>query len=263
MRRYTFVLMAILIPTTTVRAHDDVVPYANGGKVVTGGHDDVLGTDHIEQHVFGYDFGEDPLDPFIIGDPGFNNGSSFAVGVYPGDGLLPANFTLGLNVVTDLQYWDGVGGVSLVPAPTGVELGVRRGSSTVFVTGSGQSGVVPTIGSTGAVGRLHVHVESLLAYTDGTSPAVPNAPDGIYLVGLRLTLPGSGLADSDPIYLLYNNNLDEDLHDAAIDWTENTLVPEPATGVLMLAGCVALVAIGRRRFVRAAPPRDGSAGVNV
>ena len=37
------------------------MPYALGGKIVTGGHDDVLGTDNITQQVFGYDFGEDPM----------------------------------------------------------------------------------------------------------------------------------------------------------------------------------------------------------
>lgn len=122
------------------------MPYALGGKIVTGGHDDVLGTDNITQHVFGYDFNEDPMFPYTIGDPGFNNGT-FAIGVYPNDGLLPANFTLGIDVLTNLRYWDGTGAVSFGPAAAGIDLAITRGS-TMHISGSGLSGTVPTIGST-------------------------------------------------------------------------------------------------------------------
>ncbi|MEX0676843.1 MAG: PEP-CTERM sorting domain-containing protein [Pirellulales bacterium] len=246
MRVSTLVFVSILFAASTARAqHDDVVPYEFGGKVATGGHDDVLGTDHVVERVFGYDFGEDLMDPFVIGDPGFNNGA-FAIGVYPNDGLLPANKTLGFNVLTNLQYWDGTGGVSFAAAPVDVELGLRRGSNTVLVSGTGQSGTVPTIGSTGP-GRLHVHLESQLNYTDGTDPDPPNAPDGIYLVALELALPDSGLADSDPIYVVYNSNLDEEVHDAAIDWVQENLVPEPASWALMAAALAALAASGWRK----------------
>jgi hypothetical protein len=239
---------SFVFAAAVARAHDDVVPYELDGKIATGGHDDVLGTDNITQHVFGFDFGEDPLDPYFIGDPGINNGA-FAIGVYPNDGLLPANFTLAFNVLTNLQYWDGAGGVSFAAAPADVTLGLNRASNTVLISGTGQSGTPPTIGSTGASGRLHVHINSLLNFTDGTDPTPPNAPDGIYLVGLELTLAGSGLLNSDPIYLVYNNGLDEEIHDEAIGWVEMNLVPEP-TGIAIVAPALALLAAGglaRRR----------------
>jgi hypothetical protein len=235
------------------QAHDDVVPYELGGKIATGGHDDVLGTDNVEQRVFAFDFGEDPFDPYFIGDPGFNNGS-FAIGVYPNNGLLPTGFTLGFDVLTNLQYWDGAGGVAFAAAPGGVELGLNRGSTTILVSGAGTSGSEPTIGSTGASGRLHVHLNSLLNFTDGVDPLPPNAPDGIYMLGLELLLPGSGLANSDPIYFVYNNGLSEEVHDEAIDWVqENLIVPEPASWLLaaMAAGGLAVVVCRKRgRAVR-------------
>src|SRR3954468_6167119 len=108
MRNFLMMLLSLFVLgfNSPTYAHEDVLPYGLGGKVVTGGHDDVLGTNNITQRVFGYDFGEDPSDPYIIGDPGFNNGA-FAVGLYPNDGLLPPGFTLGLNVLTNLQYWNG------------------------------------------------------------------------------------------------------------------------------------------------------------
>jgi len=231
------------------RAHSDVVPYALGGKIVTGGHDDVLGTDVITERVFGYDFGEDPLDPNFIGDPGFNNGS-FAIGVYPNNGLLPANFTLGLNVLTNLSYWDGTGSVSFSAAPVSVDLGINRGSNTVHISGVGLTGTVPTIGSTGPSGRLHVHAQSTLNYTDGSNASAPNAPDGLYLVVLQLTLPGSGTANSDPIYFVYNNNLSETQHDEGIEWVQTNLVPEPSTWLLMAVSLGAIAATGRRKAKR-------------
>ncbi|MGD9720421.1 MAG: PEP-CTERM sorting domain-containing protein [Pirellulales bacterium] len=241
------VVIVVFSGSAAALAHEDVVPYGFGGKILTGGHDDVLATDNVSQQVFGYDFGEDPGDPYIIGDPGFNNGA-FGIGVYPNNGLLPVNFTLGFDVVSNLQYWDGLGGVSFAAAPADVLLGLRRSSSTVLIDGAGgQSGTVPTIGSTGAAGRLHVHLESQLHFTDATDPTAPNAPEGIYLVGLQLKLPGSGLADSDPIYFVYNNGLDEEVHDEAIDWVQVNLVPEPGAWLLALSGVGGLALIARRR----------------
>jgi hypothetical protein len=246
--------IALLIFTASAAfAHEDVVPYAVNGKLATGGHDDILETDNVVQRVFGYDFGEDPLDPYFIGDPGFNS-AGVPTGIYPNDAVLPANFTLGFDVLSTLQYWDGTGGVSFSPAPVDVTLGLNRASSTVLISGTGQSGTVPTIGSTGASGLLHVHVNSLLNSSDGIDPLEPNASDGIYLVGLELKLPGSGLANSDPIYFVYNNGLDEEIHDEAIGWVEMNLVPEPAGWLTMAAGLAALATCrwARRRQRRLA-----------
>jgi hypothetical protein len=249
----SFALLIAFVGVANALAHEDVLPYALGGKIMTGGHDDVAGTDNITQQVFGYDFGEDPSDPYVIGDPGFNNGA-FGIGIYPNDGLLPANFTLGFNVLTNLLFWDGTGPVAFAPALAGIDLGVRRGSSTIHVGGSSQSGTVPTIGSTGASGRLHVHVESQLNAADGTNPSLPNAPDGIYLIGLDLKLPGSGLTNSDPIYFVYNNGLGEESHDEAMEWVQNNLaVLEPSTWAIMAIGILTLTITARRRRGRQQP----------
>lgn len=249
MRTWTLALTMILAAATAAaaRAHDDVVPYAFNGKLVTGGHDDGTLTDTLEMRVYGFDFGEEPSDPYFIGDPGFNNGA-FAIGVFPNNGLLPAGFTLGFDVVTNLQYWDGAGGVSFAAAPADIELGLQRGSFTTYVSGTGQTGTVPTIGSTGGLGRLHVHLGSLLNYTDGIDPALPNPPDGIYMLGMTLKLPGSGLADSETLYFVFNNGLDEDVHDLAIDWVQNTfVVPEPSSYLLMGSAMSAIGLIGWRK----------------
>jgi hypothetical protein len=242
----TLILAAVTATTARAQGHADVVPYALNNKIVTGGHNDVSLEDTIELRVFGYDFGEDPFDPYFISDPGFNNGG-FAIGLFPNDGLLPSGFTLGFDVVTNLQYWDGAGGVSFAAAPVDVALGLQRGSNTVYVSGSGQTDTVPTISSTGATGRVHAHLSSLLTSTDGVDPMLPNAPDGIYMLGLTLKLPGSGLANSDPIYIVYNNGFDEEIHDEAIDWVQTNLVPEPSSYLLMGTALSAISLIGWRK----------------
>lgn len=248
MRLWICFLLTAGVCVPAARAHEDVVPYELDGKIATGGHDDLLGTDNVVQKVFGFDFGEDPLDPYFIGDPGFNNGT-FAIGVFPNDGLLPSGFTLEFDVLANLQYWDGSGSVLFGAAPADVELGLNRGSGTVLISRTGTSGTPPTIGSTGS-GRLHVHINSLLNSTDGVDPNPPNAPAGIYLVGLELSLPGSGLADSDPIYFVYNNGLDEEVHGEAIDWVQTSLVPEPGGMLLMAAGLAGLAVCAWRRRAR-------------
>ncbi len=233
--------------STAVWAHDDVSPYELNGKVATGGHDDILASNTVAERVFGFDFGEDPEIPYIIGDPGFNNGA-FGIGVFPNDGLLPASFTLGLEISNDLEYWDGTGGVSFAPAPASASLALSHLSSTINIDGTSGLGSMLTIGSSGVAGRLHVHLQSALGDTGG-DPA-----DGIYLIGMKLTLPDSGLADSDPIYIVYNSFMDEAVHDQAIDWVQAQLVPEPSTWWLATlgSGAALVVRLRKRRRRRSA-----------
>lgn len=238
--------LASLVAQRVAHAHSDVLPYAYNGKIVTGGHDDVTLENTIVERVFGYDFGEEPSDPYFIGDPGFNNGA-FAAGIFPNDGLLPANYTLGFDVLTTLQYWDGTGAVSFGLPPADVSLGLNKGAFTVTVDGTGQTGTAPSIGSTGPLGRLHVHLGSLLNSSDGTDPGDPNAPAGVYMLGLQLKLPGSGLANSDPFFLVYNNGLDEETHDLAMDWVDAHLAPEPSTWMLLATAAVGVPAFVRRK----------------
>ncbi len=106
------VLLAATTAPAVALAHFDVVPYEQSGKLATGGYDDGTGALVIATRVFGFDFGEVVSNPYVIGDPGFNNGSGFAAGVFPNDGALPAGFTLGFDVLTNLKYWDGSGPVS-------------------------------------------------------------------------------------------------------------------------------------------------------
>src|SRR5690606_14633531 len=127
-----------------------------------------------------------------------------------------------------------------------VDLGLIRGSFSTYVGGAGATGTGPTIGSTGVSGRMHVHLRSELRYQGSSDPSMPNAPEGLYLIGMTLRL--DGLEDSDPIYFVYNNALDEERHELGMEWVQTNLVPEPQTWLMMSSALVGLLAVGRRRL---------------
>ena len=237
--------------------HADVVPYASGGRLLTGAHDDLGGQTSQIMAVFGYDFGEDPLDPWVIGDPGFNNSSAFTTGVFPNDGKLPTSSTLALAVAAGrygpLHYWDGTGGVSFAPVSDGVGINLNKGSFNLLIGGATTSGSL-NIASTGVSGRVHQHLESSIGSGwNGSAFATQGAPDGLYAFGVILSAAG---LTSDPIYLVYNVNLSEEIHDAGIAWYETNVVavPEPSTVTLAMTAIVGSAWIGRRRFTgRRAP----------
>jgi hypothetical protein len=237
--------VAALCVTAPALAHFDIRPRVQDSKIVTDGFEDATSTTEPGVHVFGYDFGENADDPFFAQDPGFNATAT--------SGLTPSA-AFRFNILSPLSYWNGAGDVSFAPVATGESLRLNFGANDRTI--SGISGVqagfsIQTVDGSGAV---HRHLNAFLSGADGnTIPAGPGpwgagdgvqAPIGAYLFSLELLLdPAGAIANSDPIYIVFNNGLSEALHDVAIDWVNQNLVPEPA-----LAGVLApLVMRGRRR----------------
>ncbi len=238
--------------------HADVVPYASGGVILTGAHDDLGDTTTQSMSVFGYDFGEDPLDPWIINDPGFNNSSAFTTGVFPNDGKLPTQSTLALAIAAGaygpLHYWDGSGSPSFTPASDGVGINLNKGSFNLLIGGSTTSGSL-NIASTGVQGRVHQHLDSSIGSGwSGSSFATPGAADGLYAFGV--TLSAGGLT-SAPIYFVYNVGLTEEVHDEGIAWYEANVVavPEPSSATLAGIAIAGSMWLGRRRLTGRQAPR--------
>jgi len=244
-------------------AHFDFVPKIVSGQVATAGHDDGAGIDVNDLRVGGYDFGETAGDPYNIGDPGFNSlgATSFAAGTQLRLRGLPVDGKF-------LRYWDGTGSPSFGAAPAGVTLDLA-GSPTRLVTFSDSAlTYIPAstpsllIGSFSANGSIHVHVTSSI-YAGGLQVA-DSVPEGAYLISFDLFNPASdgitstGVTASDPLFIVYNNGLSEELHDEAIEQVQATPVPEPAAISSLLLGAAALLRRGRRtaaatRIVHPAP----------
>lgn len=256
---FSFAVVSWFVSTAAAQ-HGDVLLYITGGtgsgigitggKLTTGVSNDGLTVNHpslpsydplletnpvLGVNVFGFDFGEDPLDPYLIGDPGFKNDTGPTVGIAPNNGVLPGNSTLTISPVSVLLYWDGIGSVDFTPAPAGVTFGFKRGSVTGLLSGTGTDAPFPTIGTTNpTTGRIHVHVESQLNFSDGSDPMLPNAPNGIYYYSALLGLSSGGVAPSDPVHFVYNNGLTEEQHDAAM--AAVSAIPEPGTWALIVCG---------------------------
>lgn len=244
MNKIAFTIFTAL--SSIAMAHSDIRPRVEMSKIVTDGFSDADGTTQTNLHVFGFDFAENPDDPFFVQDPGFNA---------PTGSGLPVSSQLAFNLPGVLLYWNGTGDASFSPVATGESLVLNFGASTRTITGASaaQSGFnIQTIGAGGAV---HRHLSAFLNGPDGN--AVPAAPgswgtgdgiqpaDGIYLFSMELFVtPAGGVAGSDPIYVVFKNGLDEASHDLAMEWVSANLVPEPGSALLLAAPVMLLM---RRR----------------
>ena len=126
------------------------------------------------------------VGPNFITDPGFDNLAGFAP-LRPGQ---PLSF----HLTTNLLYWDGTGDVSFSRAATPTNLALSLGSLQTDITGTSVTGNFSTIQIADVNGRLHTHVGSTIA--DGS-------PEGIYLIGMTLSMPG--FIDSKQFFILYND----------------------------------------------------------
>lgn len=166
-----------------------------GGRIVTGMITER--TDIHDQRVFPAEFGE-----FIrnfTDEPGFD---SRAGAFQPGSNI-------GFNVLDAVRVWDGRNFATRSPVTFTISfanLSVETG--TGFVEGFGLP-VAPN-------GEWHKHLNFVI-----NDPA----PAGIYLLALELWSDDPSLGNSDPFFIVFNQESDELIHDAAIEWVETNLVP--------------------------------------
>jgi hypothetical protein len=244
MKLYTTLIIAALfaLPVASAFAeeeheHFDIAPYFVAGQLLTGGLSHDGGHTPPVVSVYGYEFGEEPLDPFNPSDPGVNQ--------TPGVGNLPGGAALSYNILSSLLFWDGVGGVSF-GSPGDAYVNLWRGTQfrTIDATSGPQTGT--SIQSVLSDGSVHTHLTTALFAQAGSS----NVPGytgylepiaGIYAFSLELEMNDAGtIYTSNPFWVVFNNGLDEHEHHEAMEH----LVPEPATMSLLGLGAVALI---RRR----------------
>ncbi len=205
--------------------HIDIAPAVTRGRIVTGFADWETDPNNpfvvIGTKVWGSRYQVDVFDPFFTDDPGITalSGSE-----------LPRNSLLGFNILNDLLYWDGEGEVLFGPVPNTEQVRVRLGGQNRFAgTGTGLvDGFFFSV--VGNEGQVHVHLSYFLHGADGN--AVPASMDGIeatvgiYLLTLELKSNDAGVAPSDPIYVVFNNGLDECLHCTSLTWVGTILAED-------------------------------------
>ncbi|MFO0857332.1 MAG: hypothetical protein U0640_08265 [Phycisphaerales bacterium] len=224
---YQFIVLSValsaFVPAALAQHAGDVGLGIENNRIVTGLFDN--GAFTPGQRVFGADFGE--LFPNFTDEPGFDS--------LPG--TFPVGSSIRFNVLGGSRVWNGTEFGSTIPAD---QISIGFGPATPVLTPLTD---VLTPGFSLAVestGEWHRHLEYTLQ-----SPAT----DGVYLLAMTLTGDHVSMQESLPFWYVFNQNQDEAVHDAAIDWVNENLVPTPgASGLLFGAGGV--FAARRRRSSR-------------
>jgi hypothetical protein len=231
------VVIVGLSSAVSARADFDVSPGAAGGHITTNAFEDATETFVNNVRVFHYAF-DDPDNPFFTQDPGFHPLS--------GSGL-PTGTTITASVNSPLTYWNGTGPVSFAGLPNGETLKLQKGTPSLTVGSTIPAGTL-TIATTDASGEFDEHLESTLIGGGAANPT-----DGIYLTSLILNGSTPGAGDSEPMFLVYNNGLDDQAEIAAVTAVRDAFAPGsnlagvPEPGSVALLGAVGLCLLARRR----------------
>lgn len=238
----TIILGVCLFSDVTMahgNGHIDIRPYIVSGQIATGTAElqgNVVVPLSDDRRVFGSELGEDdPAQPFFTEDPGFLSED----GAFPGG----TGHFVGFDATAGLGYWTGSG---FGPAPSLESLQITHGSQSVNVGADPTAGFY--FGQISLLGGLHSHLSFELYGADSNpipGDGVEPSP-GIYLLEMRLKTTMSGVADSLPLWIVFNNGDLEMNHELALEWVEANLVPEPGSGLLMMSAALG-AAIWRRR----------------
>lgn len=196
-----------------------------GNSLKTGGvFDDGMGEYVLPgQRVFG---GEMLISDGVGDEPGF----------YAQAGTLDSGELISFNVRKALRVWNG-SDFNTIASET---MRIENPAGTAFVDTPFVDPSSPIAAGWGfsfpGSGDLDDHP---IYYVNGrTGP-------GIYLLELELTTTQTGIINSPSFWVVINDGADDTQHDAAIDWTQENLVPAPgAAGMLAFGG---LIALRRRR----------------
>jgi hypothetical protein len=240
------IVIGVIVGPGIARAqHLDVLNEQINGQLVTGLANFDADTWTLGPRVFHRDFGTS----FAINNPGFNAIGAGSIDLPSGSQALPANtqlswdflpMTIG-SVSSNLFYWNGLnssgmpatssGDIHFGPAP------LASYSLTLFDVNNGahaadgSNSVVPggVIDTTASDGFIHRHLFWFLQDNDGSSATAP--ADGLYLVALRMKMPG--LKSSLPVLILFgtaNSSVSAE-DDIAVPWlTQQTTLPGDYNG---------------------------------
>ena len=176
----------------------DVYIYVEDGHIETG----LVDEDETEEHVrvFEAEFGESGLAEYTD-EPGWE--------AFPG--TFDSDSRVGWNALDDLHRWNGNGFDHELEETITVSFKAQAS----FVIGEGavdgfDLAVAPD-------GSFHRHLGFLIGHPGKSSPQT-----GIYLVELELYAT-EGPEHSEPFWIVFNYGMDEDDHEAAVEWVEENM----------------------------------------
>lgn len=228
--------------------HSDLELFNDGGQV------------GVEPRIAESEFGDSPNPAYRADEPGLESDPDELVlhgetplpgGAFVGYELVP--FSLGGTTKT-LFYWDGTGSPDFVSIafPHRLKISDPTESFSFQYDNLGLSGgfdFALTADGSGPdpAGYLHSHL--LFDLVDGAGVGVASPAAGVY--AFATTFRVAGLADSEPVYWVLANGVDEAIHEAAIDYISASvgIVPEPSS-LAMVGGLLMTLAMRRGRRVR-------------
>ncbi len=213
----------------------DVWVSFENGQIVTGSADKstspVTFTSGVR--VFEAEFGELPGFPNLLDEPGFYTEQ------------LAAGTGIGFNILDALRVWNG-SDFSTIGSQSMSIFGDPFPDGPVATTPASAGAFVP--------GFQFIEADANGFFDDHPTFQLNNQADGIYLLSLELFTDAAGIANSEPMYIVFGSNLDGSLGDdeafeaaieSAVDFVNASVIPTPGTaGLLALAG---LAATRRRR----------------
>lgn len=223
--RFVVLPAALVAGASGALAHEgDVGVSTYNGRLVTSLIDEggTLAGGIDRERVFGSEFGEAGI-PNFSDEPGFYT-----------DVLTPGT-TVGFNILDAVRLWNGSDFSQVSP------------TSMTISEDSGVPGTMEVTSGAGFVAGFEFIEADQNGFFDDHPDFLLDAPagqgEGIYLLALELT--SNNANNSRPLWIVFNNGMDEEDHDAAIEWVVENVVPAPgAVGLAMIAGAAG---IRRRR----------------
>ncbi len=201
--------IAIALQLTALALHTPIAQaQPHGGDIILTINDDRITTNTLQDEtilpnrVFESEF--EALD--FTDEPGFDS----EAGTFPGSSLV------GFNICRALRLWNGAefpADSSGIPAE---RLRIRK-SGFGDVLSPTTDTMTPGFGidvSTG--GEFHQHLGFTLQSPNGA---------GIYLLELELWSSVPSISTSEPFWIVFNNDMPEEDHEAAIHWVIDNLAP--------------------------------------
>jgi len=173
----------------------DIFVESAGGRIISGLISErTIVHDH---RAFAAEFGE--VFRNFTDEPGFD---SRADEFQPGTNI-------GFNVLDAVRLWNGNNFATRSPVTFTISFAnLEIETGTGFVEGFGLP-VAPN-------GEWHRHLNYVI-----NEPA----PAGIYLLALELWSDDPALGNSEPFFIVFNQETDELIHEEAIEWVEENLIP--------------------------------------